>query len=256
MSLTKSVHVAVAALPIIATMTWEANDQGFIGRLTCGQLERPLYVRVNKGLVALGGKWSRKLGGHVFTTDPRPQVAQLLGSGIVEVEKDGFFVTPRGIGTQMANLACLVPGIRVLEPSAGTGELADAILDVCSCELWVAEKNEQRQQVLRDGGYRLLHAGDYDFLTCDVGLWPRIIQNPPFEDGQDMEHIKRAFDCLEGGGILVSVISESPFFCDYNKHRTFRDWLDSLVHDVVDLPPNAFKESGTGVKARLVRIQK
>jgi methylase of polypeptide subunit release factors len=33
-------------------------------------LERELYMRVNKVLEALGGKWNRKVRGHVFESDP------------------------------------------------------------------------------------------------------------------------------------------------------------------------------------------
>ncbi len=255
-NITKTVHIADEALPIIAAMTWEEKGNGtVVGKLTCGQLERNLYLAVNKGLEALGGKWNRKQEGHVFATDPRPQLQGLLDTGAVKVVKDGYFPTPRAIGERMAILACLHPGMRVLEPSAGTGELAEAILTVePRAALWVAEKDEQRQQVLRGRGFELLVHGEYDFLTSDVGTWPRIIQNPPFENGQDMEHIRRAHSCLSSAGILVSVISESPFFVDYTQHQAFRDWLRQLPHDVFDLPQDAFKESGSGAKSRIVRI--
>jgi len=54
-NLVKTVKITDEALPIIAAMEWEwENDNLVIGRLTCGQLDRPLYLAVNKGLDALG----------------------------------------------------------------------------------------------------------------------------------------------------------------------------------------------------------
>ena len=114
----------------------------------------------------------------------------------------------------------------------------------------------RRQQVLRDKGFGLLAEDGYDFLTYDVGLWPRIIQNPPFEEGQDVDHVRRAYECLESGGVLVSVMSASPFFRDDSKSRLFRQWLDRQDSQVIDLEQGAFKESGTGVKAKMVVIHK
>ena len=256
MSLVKTVNIADEALPIIAAMEWADNGK-VVGRLTCGQLDRPLYLAVNKALDVLGGKWNRKLGGHVFLIDPRPQIQAMLDTGKVEVKRDGYFPTPRAIGLEMADMAWLTPGMRVLEPSAGTGELAEAILEaVPGALLRVAEKDPRRQQVLKDKGLGLLTEGDYDFLTYDVGLWPRIIQNPPFEEGQDIDHVRRAYECLEPGGILVSVMNESPFFSSHRKDRHFRQWLEMQDHQIIELERGAFKGSGTGVKAKMVVIHK
>jgi len=255
-NLVKTVKITDEALPIIAAMEWEwENDNLVIGRLTCGQLDRPLYLAVNKGLDALGGKWDRKLGGHVFTIDPRQRIELLLDTGQVKVVKDSYFPTPRVIGLEMADMAWLMPEIRVLEPSAGTGELAEAILETePAVDLLVAEKDQRRQQALKEKGFRLLAEGDYDFLTADVGKWPRIIQNPPFENGQDIDHVRYAYEHLEEDGLLVSVMSESPFFDSRSKARHFRQWLAMLDHQIIELERGAFSGSGTGVKAKLVII--
>jgi len=79
----KTVKVASEALPIIAAMEWEQEGDRIIGRLACGVLKGQLYLAVNKGLEALGGKWDRRKQGHVFRLDPRPQLAELLNSGKV-----------------------------------------------------------------------------------------------------------------------------------------------------------------------------
>ncbi|MBY0277906.1 hypothetical protein K2Z84_21440 [Candidatus Binatia bacterium] len=52
------------------------------------QLDRKLYVAVDKVLKAAGGKWNRKLGGHAFERDPR----EILGLAL----ETGAIVAPRG----------------------------------------------------------------------------------------------------------------------------------------------------------------
>lgn len=252
MTLAKTLNFDQHIVDIIAAMEWGEHDSNVTGKLTCGQLDRKTYVAVNKALEAMGGKWNRKAQAHLFPADPRPQVTGLLDNGTVAVEKDGYFPTPEPIAFQMALLASLHRTHNVLEPSAGTGELADAILKAePDCAICVIEKNEQRTQVLSNKGYRVIGR---DFLG-HAGQWDRIIQNPPFEDFQDIAHVRHAYECLAPGGRLVSVMSEGTFFRN-GAAADFREWLDELGGWDVDLPAGAFKPNGMGVKTRLVVIDK
>lgn len=258
MTLTKKLKFDQDVLDIIASMRWDVENDGSVcGTLTCGQLERNLYIRVDKALKAMGGKWNRKLGAHRFLSDPRPLVEGLLNDGVLEVERDGYFLTPMEIGTQMARWAELYEDAIVLEPSAGTGDLVDAILAVePTARVYCYEKNEQRAKVLRRKfGDRLDAICHWDFLGTHR-KYARIVQNPPFENFQDIDHVLHAYWCLASGGILVSVMSESPFFRTDHKAVEFREWLDGVRHEIIDLEPGAFRSSGTGVKARLVKVWK
>jgi len=49
---------------------------------------------------------------------------------------------------------------------------------------------------------------------------------------------------------------EGPFFRDDGESRAFRMWLDAVSAHVEKLPEGSFKESGTGVNARLVMVRK
>jgi hypothetical protein len=253
--LTKKLVFEPHIIDLVAAMQWEPCNGSFAGTLTCGQLDRDTYQAVNKALEVMGGKWNRKAGAHLFPVDPRSQVEGLLNDGALTVARDGYFPTPLPIGRRMAELANLYPGAIVLEPSAGTGELIAAILEVePTCQVSAIEKNEQRAQSLANGvkTYRVIGR---DFLE-HRGEWPRIIQNPPFEEGQDIEHVRHAYDCLTPGGRLVSAMGESAFFREDRKATEFRAWLDGIGGYDVDLPAGAFNESGTGVKARLVVIDR
>jgi len=252
MGLTKKLTFDDNVLDVVRGMEWQPHGHGMSATIT-RQLDRTLYLKVKKAIEAMGGKWVRKEQAHIFPTDPRPQVEGLLENGELTVTRDGYFPTPYSIGTKMARLAELEPGCVVLEPSAGTGELAQAILEIePTAQVVCGEKDAQRVEVLKSKG---LDARQWDFLEYD-GRHKYIIQNPPFEELQDIDHVLHAYECLVPGGVLVSVISESPFFRTDEKAEVFRRWLADMQHQVVDLERGAFSESGTGVKARIVVIKK
>ncbi len=77
--------------------------------------------------------------------------------------------------------------------------------------------------------------------------------NPPFENGQEIDHVRHAFSLLAPGGRLVSVMSEGPFFRSDSKAIAFRAWLDEVGAETESLPENAFvevKRSGRRVHER------
>jgi GNAT superfamily N-acetyltransferase len=85
-----------------------------------------------------------------------------------------------------------------------------------------------------------------------------VLMNPPFEDGQDMEHVQHAYDFLKPGGKLVAIMSESPFFSSTKKAQAFRDWLEAQGGTSEKLPEGSFKSAfrSTGVNTRMVVIEK
>ena len=58
--------------------------------------------------------------------------------------------------------------------------------------------------------------------------YDRILMNPPFENGQDIDHVRRAFDFIKPGGRLVAIMSEGPFFRSEKKATDFREWLTEV----------------------------
>jgi len=166
----------------------------------------------------------------------------------------GYFPTPTPIAHDMVMWADIHAGMRVLEPSAGSGNIADVIHErYPDVQLEVIEWSNTLQDLLRIKGYNVI-AGD--FFSVDGQQWDRIVQNPPFENLQDIDHVRQAWEHLADGGRLVSVMSESPFFRTDAKATEFRAWLDGQTHDIIDLEAGAFAASGTGIKARIVIIDK
>lgn len=247
---TKTLKFDGDVLNVIHTIEWQ--DGGKLGVLTCGQLARDLYLRMDKALKAMGGKWNRKKGGHVFSMDPRPQIEGFIENGTLTVERDGFFETPPEIMDRMIEL--VYPGGRVLEPSAGLGAIADN-LPIPKNQIFCIEKNEQRAKVLSEKGYNV-RCGDFLEYNPPHDEFDTIFMNPPFEEGQDIDHVSHAYRRLAPGGNMVSVMSEGPFFRSDKKAVAFRNWLEKIDGKSYKLPPQSFKGSGTGANARLIVIRR
>lgn len=249
MGLEKTLTFDEDVLDVLRGMVWQ--DDGLLGTMV-DRLSRGLYLRTAKALKAMGGKWNRKRNGHVFLADPRPRVDGLLRGGTLTVRRDGFFETPAEVVKQMLALVSICSGDLVLEPSAGYGAIAKFLRDL-PCTLDVCEINPERAQGLVAEGYDLI---THDFFDLEVfPVYDVIVMNPPFEEGQDIDHVRRAFDFLAPSGVLVSVMCEGVFFRRNSKAQAFREWLETVGRSE-RLPPGSFKESGTMVSARLVVITK
>lgn len=248
----------------------ECRTEGNTLFLPDRQLERSTYQAVNKVLESIGGKWDRKAKGHVFAEgDPAELLDNVILAGeITDLKKQyQFFPTPRPIAEKMCELAELDSTCIVLEPSCGKGDLADVIYEAGVKELVGLELNREMEKHLTGKPYATLTGIDFLEFVYDpelktpwthavVNPWTRIVMNPPFSRQQDIDHILTAYEILRPGGILVSVVSESPFFRSNKKSVDFRAFLEERKAAIIPLEEGAFKESGTMVRTRLVKIVK
>ena len=228
--------------------------------LPVGQLDRKTYLGVNKHLENLGGKWNRKTKGHVFDSDPTDSFENMLLTGeTTDFKKEfQFFETPPELARKMIEMLEIEEDNNILEPSAGRGAIIDCfpILPKGSL-LHAIEINPENYEILIEKGTCCAIKGDFlkvDLTDCES--WDRIIMNPPFTKQQDVDHIWHAWSILKHGGMLVSVVSESPFFRDNRKSSNFRQLLLDTNAEVIINPDGTFKSSGTMVRTRLIKIIK
>lgn len=243
----------------------QCNVEGSILFLPPVQLDRKDYVAVNKVIENMGGKWNRKAKGHVFQDgdDPAEMLeVVLLTQEVRDLKKEyQFFPTPKPIIDRLCKLAELEkigPATVVMEPSCGDGRMVDAILEYHPGGLACYELNPDMAKHLDSKPYAVEYI---DFLAVSreelgaLGV-DRVVMNPPFTKHQDIDHILHAFELMNDGGILASVVSESPFFRSDKKSVGFRTFLEEHNAEVYKLDAGAFHESGTEIPTRLVKIVK
>jgi len=181
--------------------------------------------------------------------DPVAKAEQAL----VGVKIPGFFPTPKPVISRMLELAEIADEHRVLEPSAGKGDILDMLrMHHPDAAVTAIEINGSLFDILEakqhqvERGDCLEHQGEYD----------RVLMNPPFENGADIDHVRHAFAQLAPGGRLVSVMCEGPFFRQDRKASEFREWLDELSGECEQLPEDSFRGveafRETGVRTRVV----
>lgn len=233
------------------------------------QLDRPTYVEVNKALVALGGRWDRRAGAHVFTVDPTDGIAQAVATGqmpadlaklaswwptppelarrVVREAREGFGPFSRGEG-------------RVLEPSAGEGAIADVVRALApEAMLLTVESDERRAKTLADGGYLVL-CEPFEIFAARAHLdraepFDAIVMNPPFTTPGDRQawltHVELAVGLLAPLGRLVAIVPRSVEFRTGHRYDVLRGavqeqgWLERF-------PDKAFAQVGTSVATNLL----
>ena len=169
----------------------------------------------------------------------------------------GFFPTPIPVVIEMLNRARIEKDMRVLEPSAGAGNIADTIRHTRpDAKLEVMEINYRLRELLTLKGYNLIADDFMQVSRAEAGEFSRIIMNPPFENLQDCLHVRHAYDLLAPGGILVSIMAPSFEYRNDRKSTEFRDWLGTVNATWENLPNGSFKSSGTGVSTRLLVIER
>jgi 16S rRNA G1207 methylase RsmC len=174
----------------------------------------------------------------------------------------GYFPTPPDVAKDLLQFASFDSLDRILEPSAGTGALIDAVLNQHpGAQISYCEINVFLLDVLR---LKYEDSTNVSFLERDFGefhirhqdlRFSAIIMNPPFEKGQDIDHLLRAHRLLAPNGVLAAIISEGAFQRTDKRAAAFRQFLASTNAVDSRLPSQSFKPSGTAVASRMIRIR-
>jgi len=224
------------------------------------QMQRDLYMKVNRVLTALGGRWSRKLKGHMFEDNPGDRLNDAVTMGKVTDPKKEFqfFETPYQLAERMVDLADIQACDSLLEPSAGDGAIVAAIQRRFNKRtVHVAELDRGHEKKLgRFKPFITVHWGN--FLDAKQCMWDKIIANPPFSKGQDVDHVSKMMEVLRPGGKIVTITSPGWTFRNDKRHETFRNTMNGLrLHGLATwekLDSGTFKTSGTMVNSILLTI--
>ncbi len=241
------------------------------------RLDPKMYRKVNEVLVAIGGKWNRGKAAHLFDADAQPLIDMAITIGEVTTHKDiGFFPTPVPLAAQLVALADLKPGMRLLEPSAGTGRIVDAMLPTKPERIVAIERDPKMRAALvervvpGDPGSRGTDADvlwvpevddfmDYDprYGTGERKRFDAVIMNPPFlrsGKGDHLDHVEHAIDMLDRGGVLIAILPAGITFRKDRRHLQLRERIEAHG-DITPLPPETFRESGTDVRTVIAKVR-
>lgn len=248
--------------PTVLTVLRAAEVEGDALTLA-GQLDRPLYVKTNKVLEALGGKWNKKQKCHLFEGAAEERLEQVLETGeYTDARRElGFFETPPAVADYAASLLALDEcrnRDRIMEPSAGRGALIQAALRVKNApflEFTAIEINPEHEQALRHVAERVIIHDFLDLASAGNDYFQRVLMNPPFGKQADIRHVLHAWEFLEPGGRLVSIMSPSFTFRTNTLSREFKQFVDDHG-EWEPLPEKCFKPSGTDVRTVVITLDK
>ncbi|WP_457152697.1 DUF4942 domain-containing protein [Mesorhizobium sp. P5_C1] len=199
----------------------------------------------------------------------------------------GFFPTPDGAAEDLIKGIPLIqpiekPRLTILEPSAGTGNLARRCVSTIKdfsdhygygqtdqMARWRKEYRFDNQvdcvelqpalagALQAQGLYRKVYATDFLSLRPSVtGLYDRIVMNPPFDMERDIDHVVHALDFLKDDGCLAAIMSAGTEFRETRKAIAFRALMEKLNARFNDLPHGSFAEVGTYVNTITVKVWK
>ena len=165
-----------------------------------------------------------------------------------------FYSTPEPVGLKMVEWAGLRAGEKGLEPSAGDGAIAR----------WMPENGKH---IFIDDSYTLVgklgmlgngevkHQRFETFNT--INKFDAVVMNPPYGSGGKtaMEHLAKGFEHLRDGGRLLALIPDGGM-ATKRWDKWYAEVKDGYLVADVSLPRVTFKKAGTGVKTRIVVIDK
>lgn len=166
-----------------------------------------------------------------------------------------FYPTPSSLAIRMACMIDSAYSRSILEPSAGKGDLVEAVkgkLRHRGTRIDCIEIDPILRGALTNENYRVI---DTDFLAYQpTRQYDTIIMNPPFSNG--VTHVLKAWNIMYNGDVIALVNAETV----KNPHSAERKLLEKIIADngTVEFIANAFMdaERKTGVEVALIHLKK
>ena len=175
----------------------------------------------------------------------------------------GFYPTPAQVAAKMLEGIDWTLIQDVLEPSAGKGDLAEAVVtrlagrsyggnDRARGQIDCVELDENLRRILKGKGFRVVHD---DFLTYQTyKQYDLIVMNPPFFEGD--RHLLKALGMIRRGGQVVCLLNAETIDNPYTFSR--KELLAALAsadeHSVTDLG-NAFGQAERSAQVQVYLVK-
>lgn len=140
-----------------------------------------------------------------------------------EGDNSEFFPTPKSVCGQMIGCVNWAKVKTILEPSAGKGDLCEAVTHFCkhskyerNVDIDCVEMDANLRLILKGKGYRVVHDNFLGYVTSKK--YDLIIMNPPFSNGD--EHLVRAIEMQEwAGGQIVCLLNAETLLNPFTNLR-------------------------------------
>lgn len=224
-------------------------------------------------------EWYGEVVGDAETKEEDP----LQQAKTTPAKRYGFFPTPdlaaeilfspRGYGGRGPGFLSKAgePPLRVLEPSAGTGNLARRAAErhMPEPDAYMTKQGYQQRVTVdcveiqphlaggleASGLYRKVTCADFLTVT-PTGDYDMVLMNPPFDRERDIDHVVHALKFLKPGGELHAIMSAGTEFRQTKKAVAFRALMERMGASWEDLPQGSFSEVGTNVNTLILRVTK
>lgn len=176
-----------------------------------------------------------------FDYNPREVIREIVLSGCLpDVKAHQYYPTPEAVARAAVEMARIGGTDTVLEPSAGTGHIADLLpKDRTTC----VEIAPLHCKVLMGKGHAV-HCADF-LHWPPTGRFDRIVMNPPYSEGRWLAHVQYATTLLADDGRLVAVLPGSA----RGKHL-----VDGFAHEWGAVYENEF--AGTSIAVTLLALER
>ncbi len=181
-------------------------------------------------------------------------------------DNSGFYPTPSKLAGKMLSCVDWNGVFSILEPSAGKGDLADAVsafarnyrnsrrISFNENDTYIdcIERDSDLAALLRGKGLHVVHD---DFLTFrSFKQYDLCIMNPPFDNGD--EHLLKALSLMERGGQIVCLLNAETIRNPYTNRRKIllQNLHEHNAH--IEFIENAFRHAQrpTDVEIALVYV--
>lgn len=183
--------------------------------------------------------------GDVLPDTPDEPTAKQPGT---DLAKDlQYYPTPAAAARELVSRVHLVDGLRILEPSCGTGNIMDALRDK-NPRLHVTgiECHGARAEEARAKGH---HVQTANFLqVAPQPIFDYVVMNPPFYGKHYQKHVEHARRFLKPDGAVYAILPITAV-TDHGFIEPGRGW-DRWK----DLPVGTFSESGTNINTGIARF--
>lgn len=218
------------------------------------------YAAIRDRMLHAGFKYKKKGGICFFEghegADGAAVLAQLVSGARVNIQKETqFFGTQPEQAEDVVIDAEITAGMRVLEPSAGNGGLADPAR-ARGAEVITVENWEINAKALRAKGYDPIERDFLEVTVDDIGgSVDAVVMNPPFNKGADMRHVQHALSFLKPEGVLVSITSPRAGLGTTKAQKKFARILALAGAERTTIEAGAFAKSGTDISTCKFRIE-